>query len=80
MAHFLVNYLPICTFMGFKINIENQLNTCNRIYGLIFMALKTFVKLIPIVQCRTKFYNNFDCLDICLISKEYYVGFANNLL
>ena len=85
MAHFLVNYLPICTFMGFKINIENQLNTCNRIYGLIFMALKTFVKLIPIVQCRTKFYNNFDCLDICLISKEYYVVdklsiFANNFL
>ena len=67
MAHFLVNYLPICTFMGFKINIENQLNTCNRIYGLIFMALKTFVNSIPIVQCRTKFGNNFDCLDICLI-------------
>ena len=80
MAHFLVNYLPICTFMGFRINIENQLNTCNRIYGLIFMALKTFVKLIPIVQCRTKFYNNFDCLDICLISKEYYVVLYLNYL
>ena len=67
MAHFLVNYLPICTFMGFRINIENQLNTCNRIFGLIFMALKT--NSIPIVQCRSKFYNNFECLDICLILK-----------
>ena len=79
MAHFLVNYLPICTFMGFKINIENQLNTCNRIYGLIFMALKTFLNSIPIVQCRSKFYNNFEFLDICLISKIYYVVFFGNI-
>ena len=71
MAHFLVNYLPICTFMGFRINIENQLNTCNRIFGLIFMALKT--NSIQIVQCRSKFYNNFECLDICLILKIHYV-------